>query len=38
VVDSRSALHELCRQAGLGIATGTGFARFHIILAAKPAG
>jgi cyclopropane fatty-acyl-phospholipid synthase-like methyltransferase len=38
VVDTRSALHALCRQAGLQVAEETSFSRFHIILAAKPAG
>ena len=37
VVDTRSALHALCDQAGLQVAAETGFSRFHIILAAKPA-
>ena len=35
VVDTRSALHALCRQAGLEVAEETTFSRFHIILAAK---
>ena len=35
VVDTRSALHALCRQAGLQVAEETTFSRFHIILAAK---
>ena len=36
VVDTRSALHALCRQAGLQIAEETSFSRFAIILATKP--
>ena len=35
VVNTRSELHALCREAGLGIAEETGFSRFHIIVAAK---
>jgi SAM-dependent methyltransferase len=35
VVDTRSGLHALCRQAGLEVAEETAFSRFHIILAAK---
>jgi cyclopropane fatty-acyl-phospholipid synthase-like methyltransferase len=36
VVDTRSALHALCRQAGLQVAEETSFSRFAIILATKP--
>jgi SAM-dependent methyltransferase len=35
VVDTRSALHERCREAGLEVAEETSFSRFHIILAVK---
>jgi SAM-dependent methyltransferase len=35
VVDSRSALHALCHQAGLQVVEETSFSRFNIILAAK---
>jgi SAM-dependent methyltransferase len=36
VVDSRSVLHERCREAGLEVAEETSFSRFHIILATRP--
>lgn len=36
VVDTRSALHALCRKAGLHLAAETSFSRFAIILATKP--
>ena len=36
VVDTRSALHERCREAGLEVAEETSFSRFHIILATRP--
>ena len=36
VVDTRSALHERCREAGLEVAEETAFSRFHIILATRP--
>jgi SAM-dependent methyltransferase len=35
VVDTRSGLHALCRQAGLRVAEETSFSRFHIVLAVK---
>jgi SAM-dependent methyltransferase len=35
VVDSRSALHTLCRDAGLQVSEETTFSRFHIIVATK---
>jgi SAM-dependent methyltransferase len=35
VVDTRSALHARCREAGLEVAEETGFSRFHIALAVK---
>jgi SAM-dependent methyltransferase len=35
VVDTRSALHARCREAGLEVAEETGFSRFHIVLAVK---
>jgi hypothetical protein len=35
VVDTRSALHERCREAGLEVAEETSFSRFHIVLAVK---
>jgi SAM-dependent methyltransferase len=35
VVNTRSELHELCREAGLRVAEETGFSRFHILVAAK---
>jgi SAM-dependent methyltransferase len=36
VVDTRSALHARCREAGLEVAEETAFSRFNIIVAAKP--
>lgn len=36
VVDSRSVLHERCREAGLEVAEETTFSRFHIVLATRP--
>ena len=35
VVDTRSALHALCNQAGLQVVEETSFSRFNIILATK---
>ena len=35
VADTRSALHERCREAGLEVAEEPSFSRFHIILAVK---
>ena len=35
VVNTRSELHALCREAGLRVAEETGFSRFHIIAATK---
>ena len=35
VVDTRSALHDLCHRAGLQVVEETSFSRFTIILAAK---
>jgi SAM-dependent methyltransferase len=35
VVDTRSALHARCREAGLEVAEETSFSRFNIIVAAK---
>ena len=35
VVDTRSALHALCREAGLQVSEETTFSRFHIIVATK---
>jgi hypothetical protein len=35
VVDTRSALHARCREAGLEVAEETGFSHFHVILAVK---
>jgi SAM-dependent methyltransferase len=35
VVDTRSALHARCQEAGLEVAEETSFSRFHIILAVK---
>jgi SAM-dependent methyltransferase len=35
VVNTRSELHALCREAGLEVAEETGFSRFHIMVAAK---
>src|SRR5215210_5618608 len=35
VVNTRSELHALCREAGLQVAEETGFSRFHIMVAAK---
>lgn len=37
VVDTRAGLHELCSQAGLAVIEETGFSRFHILVAEKPA-
>jgi SAM-dependent methyltransferase len=36
VVDTRSALHARCQEAGLEVAEETSFSRFHIMLAVKP--
>jgi SAM-dependent methyltransferase len=36
VVDTRTAVHELCRTAGLRVAEETTFSRFTITVAAKP--
>ena len=36
VVDTRTALHERCRDAGLQVAEETSFSRFSITVAAKP--
>jgi SAM-dependent methyltransferase len=36
VVDTRTALHECCRDAGLQVAEETSFSRFSITVAAKP--
>jgi SAM-dependent methyltransferase len=36
VVDTRTALHERCRDAGLRVAEETSFSRFSITVAAKP--
>jgi SAM-dependent methyltransferase len=36
VVDTRSALHARCREAGLEVAEETSFSRFNIMVAAKP--
>jgi cyclopropane fatty-acyl-phospholipid synthase-like methyltransferase len=35
VVNTRSELHALCRDAGLQVIEETGFSRFHILVAAK---
>jgi SAM-dependent methyltransferase len=35
VVNTRSELHALCREAGLEVAEEAGFSRFHIMVAAK---
>lgn len=35
IVNTRSELHALCRDAGLRVAEETGFSRFHILVAAK---
>jgi hypothetical protein len=35
LVDTRSTLHQRCRQAGLRVVEETAFSRFHIILAAR---
>jgi SAM-dependent methyltransferase len=35
VVNTRSELHALCREAGLRVAEETGFSRFHIMVATK---
>jgi cyclopropane fatty-acyl-phospholipid synthase-like methyltransferase len=35
VVNTRSELHALCREAGLQVAEETGVSRFHIMVAAK---
>jgi hypothetical protein len=35
VVDTRSALHTRCQEAGLEVAEETSFSRFHIVLAVK---
>ena len=35
VVDTRTALHARCKEAGLEVAEETSFSRFHIILAVK---
>ena len=35
VADTRSALHERCREAGPEVAEEPSFSRFHIILAVK---
>jgi hypothetical protein len=35
VVNTRSELHALCREAGLEVAEETGFSRFHIMVSAK---
>jgi SAM-dependent methyltransferase len=35
VVNTRSELHALCREAGLHVIEETGFSRFHILVAAK---
>ena len=35
VVNTRSELHALCRDAGLDVVEETGFSRFHILVAAK---
>jgi SAM-dependent methyltransferase len=35
VVDTRSALHARCQEAGLEVAEETSFSRFHIMLAVK---
>ena len=37
VVDTRAELHALCGQAGLEVIEETGFSRFHIVVAEKPA-
>src|SRR5215211_6783283 len=36
VVDTRTALHERCREAGFEVAEETSFSRFSITVAAKP--
>jgi hypothetical protein len=36
VVDTRTALHERCREAGLQVAEETSFSRFTITVAANP--
>jgi SAM-dependent methyltransferase len=35
VVNTRTELHSLCREAGFRVAEETGFSRFHIMVAAK---
>ena len=35
VVNTRTELHALCREAGLQVTEETGFSRFHILVAAK---
>ena len=35
VVNTRSELHALCRDAGLDVVEETGFSRFHILVAAR---